>query len=185
MNKLKLTYENMLSYLKNVFSNNERYLLEKQVMQDPFEAEAFEGLSELSAEEFEADIQRMQNKIIDNTKNRKVLFWKRPMTIAASVLVLFGLGVFFLTRDSKEVPYNIVDATKENKDAVVVTEKESFSEPDFSNKVEAEIVFEEVEDLEEFEKESEAVMNKPDFSRKVESPRIVKESVVVNEPIVN
>jgi len=34
MNKLKLTYENMLSYLKNVFSNNERYLLEKQVMQE-------------------------------------------------------------------------------------------------------------------------------------------------------
>ena len=45
------TYDRILAYLKGLLSDRQRHDLEKDMMHDVFEEEAFEGLSQLSAAE--------------------------------------------------------------------------------------------------------------------------------------
>lgn len=181
MSKQKLTYKKMLGYLKNVFSNKERHALEKEVMQDPFEAEAYEGLSELSAEALESDMKKLQSQLDKRTQKRKGLFVFQRYAIAASLLFLVGLGIIMMMQNRAE-PYQIVTNEEQIEEAVVVndsqTDQESeahelFEEPDidFSKREETVVAYEAVEaDIYE-EKEAASNINstveEPSYSRKL------------------
>lgn len=170
----------MLLYLKNLFSNAERHALEKQVMQDPFDSEAFDGLSELSAEVFETDIKKLQSQINERTEKRKVWFWQQHYAIAASVLFLIGLGLTIAVWNTDNEPYQIVTNTQEVEDAVVVNEsvineeiekeiekEELFQEPEIDlNKQEETIVaYEEVDEEVLEERETKESIQEPEFSK--------------------
>lgn len=171
----------MQLYLKNLFSNTERHALEKKVMHDPFEEEAFDGLSGLSAEAFEGDIKKLQSQLSERTKKRKVLFWQQPYAIAASVLFLIGLGLTMFMLNTDKERYQIVTNTQELEDAVVVTEslkeevdkrEELFQEPEKANsslKEENEVVYEVVEEEIPVENRAKPALEKPIFSRKESS----------------
>jgi hypothetical protein len=92
MQRIERTYEQIAKYLKGLLSNRERHNLEKEVMQDTFEEEAFDGLTTLSGEEFEAAMSNLNNRldarIAPKQQVGKLWFYR----IAASVILLMGLG---------------------------------------------------------------------------------------------
>ena len=194
MSKLKLTYDKMLNYLKDSFSNKERHDFEKEVMKDPFEEEAFEGLSDLSMQEFKGDIFDLQHKIKKKTKKRSIITMWKPIVAAASVLILFSLGLIMFLNTSKESVYEIVDATVKTEDNVVITDdkrEDVFKEPE-NIKNEVVVAFEETETEEEIEEEvfREPIIDKSANVRsKISKPTLVLsadkevEELVSIEPI--
>jgi hypothetical protein len=104
MSKSEPIYERMIRYLKDLLSNRERHLLEKEVMRDVFDDESFEGLTRLSAGDLESDMGNLMTRIDDRVENRKkrnLVFYYR---IAASVIVLMGVGtiLYFVLRTPQQ-----------------------------------------------------------------------------------
>lgn len=75
-------------YLNDQMTPKERYDFEKQLLNDEFESEAFEGLSQQNTVEFKEDLDSLKNKLNRRIKRSKnYVFWR----IAAA---LFLLGIF-------------------------------------------------------------------------------------------
>jgi hypothetical protein len=93
-------YDRILAYLKGLLSNRQRHNLERDMMQDVFEEEAFEGLSHLSGTDLENDMKLLQNRldarIIPARKNRLPFYFR----LAAAVALLIGVGsiIYFVFR---------------------------------------------------------------------------------------
>lgn len=93
-------YDRILAYLKGLFSNRQRHDLEKEMMQDLFDEEAFEGLSQLSGSDLETDMELLHRKldarIIPARNNRFIVFFR----MAAAVILLIGAGgvLYFVLR---------------------------------------------------------------------------------------
>src|SRR5512145_3260584 len=100
MSRIELTYKQIVRYLKNLLSDRERYDLEKEMMHDAFDEEAFEGLTGLSGQELESDmnvlLQRLDKRIAP-VKKRNLTWYYR---IAAAFVLLVGVGslLFFIFR---------------------------------------------------------------------------------------
>jgi hypothetical protein len=91
------TYNRILAYLKGKLSVRQRHDLEKEMMRDVFDEEAFEGLSQLSDRELLADMEKLENSLQNRISQHK----KRNLTIyfriAAGILLLAGLtGIFYV-----------------------------------------------------------------------------------------
>ena len=91
------TYDRILAYLKGILSDRQRHDLEKEMMRDVFDEEAFEGLSQLSAGELTSDMDKLGNRL----ENRITVHKKRNLKIyfrfAAGILLLAGLtGLFYV-----------------------------------------------------------------------------------------
>jgi hypothetical protein len=90
-------YERIIKYLKGLLSNRERYDLEKEMMQEPFEEEAFDGLTRISADELEADMELLGNRLkerIEPDRKRSLGIFYR---IAAGIILLAGIaGILYL-----------------------------------------------------------------------------------------
>ncbi|MBN1952432.1 MAG: TonB family protein [Bacteroidales bacterium] len=94
----------ILNYLKGLLSDREKHAWEKAMMRDPFEEEAFEGLSTLSKEELEADINSLKHRLEERVQKKRNRVFTLPRMIAAAVIVLsVGVTVFIILR-SLEVP---------------------------------------------------------------------------------
>ncbi|MFP4024574.1 MAG: carboxypeptidase-like regulatory domain-containing protein [Thiohalospira sp.] len=97
MSKRKLTYKDFINYFSNHLQKKDKHDFEKQMMQDAFEEEAFDGLSKLSESELKDDLAELQSDIRKRTsKSRRLIpVWFR---YAASVIILMGIGfgIFFL-----------------------------------------------------------------------------------------
>ena len=63
MSKINKTYERISRYLKGILSGRERHDLERDMMQDVFDEEAFEGLNLMNAEELESDMTALENRL--------------------------------------------------------------------------------------------------------------------------
>ena len=91
MSKRKLTYKDFKQYFSNSVQKKDKHAFEKQMMQDAFEEEAFDGLSKLSNNELEQDISELKIDI-----NRRVIQTRRIIPVwfryAASVIILIGIG---------------------------------------------------------------------------------------------
>lgn len=97
---IKQTYDRIVAYLNGILSDRQRHDLEKDMMQDIFEEDAFEGLSSLSGGELEADMEVLESRLKERTapakKRRMVIF----LRIAALILFIIGLGgiLYFVIR---------------------------------------------------------------------------------------
>ncbi len=106
MSESKFTYKWIIDYLKGLLSNRQRHELEREVMHDAFEEEAFEGLNLLSAEELEDDMKLMESRLEGRIESRKKLVLLPYFRIAASIVLLTGLAVviyFALLKRSQEL----------------------------------------------------------------------------------
>ena len=72
-------------YYNGEMTREEEYALERRALNDPFLAEALEGASMISSQEFSADVSELKKRIDQKTK-RKIWLW--PLRIAASVALL-------------------------------------------------------------------------------------------------
>ncbi len=81
-------------YLKGKLSTRERHNFERSIMSDPFEADAFDGLSLLSPSEIEQDINLLNTRLNKKQSGRSPWLW---IASAASVAIIISLvSIMFL-----------------------------------------------------------------------------------------
>ena len=164
MNKIKLTYQTIKNYLSGKLSSKDRHALEKESMRDPFEEDALEGLSSLTASEFEADIATLTTKINQRTEQKNDSNTFFVYKIAASILVIIGIVSVFYFSQPKE----------ESTDFVV--------SPEYKKQQEDEIVFtDDVKEQDNIESEEKLFQSKPEIEPILSSKRkpvVTKDSVI-------
>jgi CarboxypepD_reg-like domain len=100
---IKYTAEDIRKYLNGQFSDKEMQALEKAALEDPFLADAIEGIEESRNHpgSFESGVDELKNRLTQRIreKNRKskVIFLFSKWKIAASVLFIIGTTVFTTT----------------------------------------------------------------------------------------
>jgi len=85
------TYERIIAYLKGLLSNRQRHDLEKKMMQDAFDEDAFEGLNQLSADSLETDMDILGKRLQERIRPAKVRNLTTVFRIAAAVVILLGI----------------------------------------------------------------------------------------------
>ncbi|ALO15500.1 hypothetical protein L21SP5_01860 [Salinivirga cyanobacteriivorans] len=100
MGKRKLSYNHFKKYFGNRQKSEERHAFERDMMQDAFDEEAFDGLSQLSSEELEADIEKLKMHIDQRShkRSRTIPLW---LGYAAGIAILAGVGsvTFFMLNE--------------------------------------------------------------------------------------
>lgn len=96
--KRNLTYEDFKKYFRGLILNKERHAFEKQLMQDEFESEAYDGLSQLSAQEMESDIEALKQQVSSRSKKRFIGSWWQ---MAAGIAILIGVGATVLIMNNR------------------------------------------------------------------------------------
>ena len=90
-------------YLSGLMSSSERHEFEKRLLGDDFEADALEGIEQLSPEEFEKDISVLSRQLKQKVQKSSFRFWR----IAAAVVILtvssFSVYYFMKTNGSPEL----------------------------------------------------------------------------------
>jgi hypothetical protein len=84
-------FSQYLKYFKGLLSGKDQHILEKKMMQDKFEMEAYEGMSSVDPTDLESDITDLHLEINRRTKSKK----KRLMPLlryAAAVAILIAVG---------------------------------------------------------------------------------------------
>jgi hypothetical protein len=129
MSAIERTYEQIIAYLKGLLTNRQRHHLEKEMMQDAFEEEAFEGLSQMNAGELEADMDLLADRLQERIKPARKRYLTPLLRMAAAVIVLFGVAglLYFLLRppsqdlitQSREIPKTSEDSVSPSMPAPV------------------------------------------------------------------
>ena len=86
------TYQRIVDYLKGLLSSRQRHELEKEIMSDAFDEEAFEGISHLSADELKADMANLTSRLEARIKPGRTRILPFYLRIAAVLIFLVGLG---------------------------------------------------------------------------------------------
>ncbi len=90
-----ITYRKFIRYFSQKLNAKEMHDFEKEIMKDAFDADAYDGLSQLTATEMDEDIKELTKIFVSKSKFKKgYLGWFK---YAAVVVVLIGLGIFFMT----------------------------------------------------------------------------------------
>ncbi|TRX70849.1 energy transducer TonB [Carboxylicivirga sp. M1479] len=75
-------------YLKNEMSNIDAHNFERELLKDPFESDALDGLSTINEDDFDSDIKKLKSKL----RKTPSLNWKHPILyVAASVIIVIGI----------------------------------------------------------------------------------------------
>lgn len=80
--------------------------LEKKALFDPFLADALEGIENVSADELSKDLDELNEKVKKHSRP-----FLTPLRIAASIVILIGVGLYFLWPDEQATKF----VQKENK----------------------------------------------------------------------
>ncbi len=91
-------------YLKDKMNRKEQHAFERQLLNDPFEADALDGLKNQDEFTIESDLEQLKKKLADNGSSRNVFFNKRTFAIAASLALVVGLiSVLVLLQPKRSV----------------------------------------------------------------------------------
>ncbi len=100
-------YHRILAYLKGQLSGRQRHDLEKEMMRDAFDEEAFEGLMDVKGPELESDLETLMRRVDARTgtsRKRSLVPWFR---IAAGLVLVAGLGTVLYLVLHKPVPQTL------------------------------------------------------------------------------
>ncbi|WP_163711538.1 carboxypeptidase-like regulatory domain-containing protein [Mangrovibacterium lignilyticum] len=103
MNKGKkhIDQQDFRRYRENRMNEEERHAFERELQKDPFLTEAFEGYESISPDAFEDDLKELKNQLQRKKSDGPFRFW----AVAASILILLGVGtLFYLTGNKPDVP---------------------------------------------------------------------------------
>ncbi|MDR2036286.1 MAG: carboxypeptidase-like regulatory domain-containing protein [Bacteroidales bacterium] len=123
---------NLFHYIQGKRKGKAAHRIEREAMQDPFLAEALEGYDVVPGEHSTA-IERMQQQVMHSgpSKSRSILLWT---SMAASILLISGIGWYLLRSDSSDIPtLSILDSIPQSESpapAKSILQLESESHPD-------------------------------------------------------
>ena len=103
----KNTWQQFMAYLQNSLADKERHAFEKNSLSDPFEEEALEGMETLAPEILIKDLQKLQQRFAKPIPKKGLLVSLRKYRMAASILLVVGLGAllyFTLSPEVQEIP---------------------------------------------------------------------------------
>lgn len=84
-----MVFADFVKYFSGKYSKKEQYSFEKKVMQDPFDQDAYDGISNMNIEDFQKDIEELNSHFKQKSKRKLPVY----LSIAASI-VLLGTIVF-------------------------------------------------------------------------------------------
>jgi outer membrane biosynthesis protein TonB len=86
------TYKRILDYLKGLLSDRERHELERDMMRDAFEEDAFEGLNQLSDQDLISDMDLLNSRLDSRVSSKEKKSLSIYFRIAAAFIILVGVG---------------------------------------------------------------------------------------------
>jgi hypothetical protein len=126
---------NILKYLRyfgNNLSGREKHAFEKGIMQDKFEEEAFDGLSQLSYDELRQDLSELEGRLKGKEHYKNILFLP-VFRYAAAVLLLASVGtIIYMLSRSVEKTTQLAGNIKPD---TAVQKALPFSAPDTTKKI--------------------------------------------------
>lgn len=103
----RLTPELMKAYQAGTLSADEMYAVEKFLLENPFEAEALEGLEMTAPADLDGHMDdlnaRLTDKLAEDHETR-VVFWTMTRKIAATLLILMAAGFFLFKPAAPDLP---------------------------------------------------------------------------------
>lgn len=129
MNNSGLDINMLEAYLKGTLDAKSMHRIEKAALEDPFIAEALEGLSHSAA--YAQNLSLLQKQLHDRVAEQKVvkkanvITWQRLSIAATAAVVFISVGIMFLMRESNTTNQKIAGNTKKAVELSV-----SPSEPD-------------------------------------------------------
>jgi len=103
----RLTPELMKAYQAGTLSADEMYAVEKFLLENPFEAEALEGLEMTAPTDLNGHLDdlnaRLADKLAEDHETR-VVFWTMTRKIAATLLILMAAGFFLFRPAAPDLP---------------------------------------------------------------------------------
>lgn len=131
MSKLKNDKDNYEKYLKGEMSAEEAHVFEREVLNDPFEQEALEGLEAHDSSTVLSDIEMLQSKVLAKEKTG---FSGLRIAAVISLLIVSSLAIWFsidqiegdpeLAMDKQEVAKDV--PAEETREAAESEENEQF-----------------------------------------------------------
>ncbi|NNF35804.1 MAG: hypothetical protein HKN68_16970 [Saprospiraceae bacterium] len=135
MTKRDKYYQLLDQYVKGNLSTQERHDLEKKALDDPFFFEAMEGWVKMGNADHAVHLDRLQKKI--NRKSQttlaKRILW--PVTIAASLLLLFTIGNIMVNNEDSTLA-SVTSEEKDEKAALSIVEEDETLENEIPSKEE-------------------------------------------------
>ncbi len=116
-------FSRYLRYFKDLLTRKERHRLEKHMMQDQFEEEAFDGMSSINHADLESDIAELHQGITRRTQVKKNRFIPL-LKYAAAVALIISLGsIAILVKKSGTDRSKLAEQTKriDSSEAIPVT----------------------------------------------------------------
>ncbi|HZX59212.1 MAG TPA: carboxypeptidase-like regulatory domain-containing protein [Mucilaginibacter sp.] len=113
MSKSKNDISQIKKYLQGGLDSHAMHELERRALDDPFLADALEGYEKAGTQQqknLDELSGRLQSRV--DKKVRSIMPWAQ-LSIAASVLIIIGIGVWLVARNKTEKP-NLVAATVKN-----------------------------------------------------------------------
>lgn len=106
MSEFESTYERIIAYLKGLLSNRQRHDLERKMMHDAFDEDAFEGLNQLSAGSLETDMALLGKRLEERIRPAKSRNLTPVFRIAAAALIVLGITaiLYLIFRTPSPVP---------------------------------------------------------------------------------
>lgn len=111
-------------YKSGKMTSSERNALERKAMNDPFLADALDGIEELSADDFSKDLAALNGKILGTEKKS---FWI-PLRIAAGIFVVTGVSLtfYFLSKEDNDTEW-ISSNTETKADSIPADDNDSIT----------------------------------------------------------
>lgn len=117
--KKNLNSKDLKKYLSDSVAN--RYEIEKKLLDDSFASDALDGFEKMKSDNVNEkvvidDLKIRLNKRVKTKKKKRIFTWK-SMSIAASILLVLGVGLFTLFF-KKENEIAIITPLKETQDSI-------------------------------------------------------------------
>jgi len=111
-------------YIRGDRRGKEANRIEKEAMKDPFLADALEGYERITEEDPIPRVNDIRKRIHNTTRRRHFII--RNWSAAASLLILFGLGCYFLLYKIPSTPGNQIamESAREQEQITKLNEKE-------------------------------------------------------------
>lgn len=113
-------WQEIQAYLQGKLNAQQIHLLEKRALQDPFLADALEGLGNVNKHQAVNDVEDLNAKILENKQQAKVVAFKpksksKNWGLIGSAAAIFVLAVFGVYRLMQSKPQNAIAISNSNK----------------------------------------------------------------------